>query len=136
MRTPLTYLALLTLLAACVPQQQPAPSPNPLAGATWIASELGEQPVLAQQPPTLDVQPDGSVSGKSGCNGFAGAMVVADETLTFGNLISTKIACPPPQSAQEQRYFQALEATRRYLLDGNSLRLLDDSGATLVRYER
>lgn len=128
-------LAILLLLGACTAGAPPPPG-NPLAGPTWVANEIGGQPVLARQPATLDVKADGSLSGESGCNGYAGAMTVVGETLTFGQLIATKKACPGPEMEQEARYFQALDATRRYLLDGVELRLLDESGATLVLLRR
>ncbi len=126
--------AVLLLLGACA-AAPPRPG-NPLAGPTWVANAIGGQPVLDRHPATLDVKADGSLSGESGCNGYAGAMTVVGETLSFGDLIATKKACPGAQMDQEARYFQALGATRRYLLDGVELRLLDETGATLVLYRR
>jgi putative lipoprotein len=130
----LAALSVLVLLAACA--TKPAPQSNPLAGPTWVANEIAGQGVLPRHPATLDVRSDGSLSGESGCNGYAGAMTVAGETLSFGDLIATKKACPGEQMEQEARYFQALGAARRYLLDGVELRLLDEAGATLVLYRR
>ena len=73
------------------------PQSNPLAGPTWVANEIAGQGVLPRHPATLDVRSDGSLSGESGCNGYAGAMTVAGETLSFGELIATKKACPGEQ---------------------------------------
>ncbi len=126
----------LVLLVGCAPQEPPAAAANPLAGAPWVAQEIAALPVLAEHPATLEVKPDGSVSGKSGCNGFAGASTLQGDSIAFGALAATKMACPGPQMEQEGRYFAALAASRRYLLDGDTLRLLDAGGATLVLYRR
>lgn len=135
----LIFAGLTLALAACVqpssPQQPaPTPTPHPLGGTSWSAVEIAAQPVL--YPATLEVKADGSVSGKSGCNGFAGASTATNDAIGFGPLAATKMACPDAQMQQEARYFAALDATRRYLLEGNSLRLLDAGGATVVRYTR
>ena len=63
--------------------------------------EIAAQPVF--YPATLEVKDDGSVSGKSGCNGFAGASTATADQLSFGPLAATKMACPEPQMQQEAR---------------------------------
>jgi heat shock protein HslJ len=126
----------LALLAACAPQEPPAAAANPLAGAPWVALEIAALPVLAEHPATLEVQQDGSVTGRSGCNGFAGASTLQGDSIAFGALAATKMACPEPQMEQEGRYFTALVASRRFLLEGDTLRLLDAGGATVVLYRR
>lgn len=136
MRNALLAGLALALLSACAPKEQPAPATNPLAGPAWVAEEIAALPVLSDHPATLEVQPDGSVSGKSGCNGFAGASTVQGDSIAFGALAATKMGCPEPQMEQEGRYFAALAASRRYLLEGDTLRLLDAGGATVVLYRR
>ena len=136
MRRALLACSALVCLVGCAPGAPPAATANPLAGAPWVAQEIATLPVLAEHPATLEVKADGSVSGKSGCNGFAGASTLQGDSIAFGALAATKMGCPGPQMEQEGRYFAALAASRRYLLDGDTLRLLDAGGATLVLYRR
>jgi len=126
----------LALLTACAPKDAASPAANHLAGAPWVAQEIAALPVLAAHPATLEVRSDGSVSGKSGCNGFAGASTLQGDNIAFGALAATKMACPEPQMEQEGRYFTALAASRRFLLESDTLRLLDAAGATVVLYRR
>ena len=143
MRNALVGGLLVALLAACTPMTQPAdPTPNPppvvdaspLAGPVWVAIEIATRPVLTEA--TLLVQPDGAVSGTSGCNSFAGQSLTIGDAIAFDDMASTRMACADPQMQQEARYFQALTAATRYQLSGESLRLLDAGGTTLVLYRR
>jgi len=143
MRYALVGGLLVALLAACTPTTQPAsPSPNPppvvdaspLAGPVWVAIEIAKRPVLTEA--TLLVQPDGTVSGTSGCNNFAGQSLTIGDAIAFDDMASTRMACADPQMQQEANYFQALTAATRYQLSGDSLRLLDAGGTTLVLYRR
>ena len=77
---------------------------------------------------------DGKVSGHAGCNSYFGSAIVSGEAITFGNLGSTKMACPEPAMSQEARLLDALDGTRGYRLQDNALLLLDGAGTTLVRF--
>jgi heat shock protein HslJ len=67
-----------------------------------------------------------TAEGHAGCNRFGGSVTVAaPDQLTFGPLRSTRMACPA--LATESSFLQALEATRRYRISGDTLRLYDAS---------
>ena len=83
---------------------------------------------------TLIVADDGKVSGHAGCNGYFGSVIIDTAAMSFGNLGSTKIACPEPAMGQEDRLLRALDGTRGYRLEDASLLLLDGAGSTLVRF--
>jgi heat shock protein HslJ len=143
MRYALVGAFVLALVAGCAPMSQPsqpAPKPapvvdaSPLAGPVWAAIEIAARPVLTEA--TLLVEADGTVSGTSGCNNFAGQSMVVGDAIAFDDLASTRMACTDPQMQQEARYYQALSAATRYRMGSDTLRLLDDSGATLVLYRR
>ncbi len=71
-----------------------------------------------------------------GCNRIAGKPEFSDKKLTFGPMMTTRMACPPPLDAVERQYLSALEAVRGYRLDGGKLVFLNDSGEALVTLER
>jgi heat shock protein HslJ len=117
-------LALLVVaLGVCAPAQAQDGS-TPLAGTSWRLIELnGERVAPAGNPLTLQFAADGSrVSGYGGCNQFSGEYAQNGASLRLGPLAYTRRACPEPDlNAQETAYFQALESTTRYSLEGRQL---------------
>lgn len=79
-----------------VPEPTTAPT-TPIAGTTWVLTEAStpDGTVAAPAEPEAYVSFDaaGTVLGNTGCNGFSGTAHVADDSLTFEPLISTKVAC-------------------------------------------
>lgn len=122
-------------LAACAlgpgEARQAAPA---LYESTWLAEEVMGQPVAPQVTSSLEVDSDGKVSGNAGCNGYFGSVIIDGAAMSFGNLGSTKIACPEPARSQEDRLLSALDSTRGYHLQDDRLVLLDGAGDTLVRF--
>ncbi|HEX5871158.1 MAG TPA: META domain-containing protein [Longimicrobium sp.] len=118
------WLALVMVaLGASVPAQAQGGN-APLAGTSWTLVELNGQPVLpAGEPLTLNFAADEQrVSGNGGCNQFSGPYTQNGASLRFGPLISTRRACvEEPLNAQETAYFQALESTTRYSVEGGQL---------------
>jgi heat shock protein HslJ len=73
-------------------------------------------------------------TGFGGCNGISGRYDVQGQSLRFGPMIRTQMACPSLDT--ENAFLRALEGTRRYRLrDPRSLELLDASGRVLARLE-
>ncbi len=107
---------------------------EPLFDRTWVAQEVKGLPVAPQVQSSLQVAPDGKVSGHTGCNGYFGSVIIDGQAMSFGNLGSTRIACPEPAMSQEDRLLSALDGTRGYRLQDGNLLLLDGAGETLVRF--
>jgi heat shock protein HslJ len=127
--------ALATSLAACALTDDPTDvQAERLYGRTWIAEEVGGQPVSVGLEPSLVVEADGRVSGHAGCNGYFGSVIVVGDAMSFGNLGSTRKACPEPAMSAEGRLLSALDSTRGYELQDGDLVLLDGAGAALVRF--
>jgi heat shock protein HslJ len=52
--------------------------------------------------PVLEINiNENRVSGHDGCNNFVGRAVVKGENITFGNLASTRMACPNMQTSAQ-----------------------------------
>ena len=108
-------------LGASVPAQAQGGG-DPLAGTSWRLVELNGQPVIGTEPLTLNFGTDGRVSGYGGCNQFSGEYSQNGASLRIGPLLSTRRAClEPALNTQETAYFQALESTTRYSIEGGQL---------------
>ncbi|WP_193370989.1 META domain-containing protein [Pelagibius marinus] len=107
---------------------------EPLFDRTWVAEEMKGLPAAPQVQSSLQVAADGKVSGHTGCNGYFGSVIIDGQAMSFGNLGSTRIACPEPVMVQEDRLLSALDGTRGYRLQDDNLLLLDGAGDTLARF--
>ena len=80
---------------------------------------------------------DGKVSGSGGCNRIAGSYTLAGETIAFGQMVSTMMACAPAVGEQEQRFMRVLGQAKRWRITPEGwLLLLDPQGAPLARLAR
>lgn len=125
-------LALVMALGACTPAQVQGGSdaPVPLAGTSWVLTELnGQTPVAGGSRLTLAFAAgEPRVSGNGGCNQFTGPYAQNGASLRMGPLASTRRAClDPAGNAQETAYLQALESTTRFATDGGQLLLYRDT---------
>ena len=131
--TPKVMLVLSLMLGAlgCRPA---AREPAALTGVTWVVTEVAGAPVQlapGQRPATLSLDTNGVATGFAGCNGFRGRYRLANDSLTFSDLMMTKMACEPGLEL-EVAFTRALDATRRYRLEGNRLVLIDNPGPLAV----
>jgi heat shock protein HslJ/uncharacterized membrane protein len=102
----------------------------------WRVIRLGDGMPPEGVTVTIAFAPDGTVSGSSGCNRFTGSYTLSGEGLTFGDMASTRMACPMPQMETEQRFLDLLaKITRATPGDNAQLRLMagDDQAMVLDR---
>ncbi len=144
-------LAVTLLLGACADQAAVAPpvavTPAPetnvnlkdtLFPSSWIAIDLAGTPVIAGTSVTLAFDPTGRVSGRGGCNNFAGGATLEGDRLSFTPLASTRMACiDNGVSAQEAAYFDALGKVRRAVVTAaGTLELRGEDGGEIVVFVR
>ena len=75
---------------------QPAPAAEPLpivSGHDYRITAISGARVTGSRPVTISFGEDGRVSGFGGCNRFGGSFKEMNGKLTFGDLISTMMAC-------------------------------------------
>jgi heat shock protein HslJ len=122
-----------TLLDTLAASEGTMPS---LFDITWNLTELN-----GQAPPTgaggrpatlLLAAADQRASGFSGCNRMTGTYQHAGDSLSFGPMAMTRMACPDGM-ALEQQYAAALEGVRTFRLSAAGLELMGDSG-TVARF--
>lgn len=114
---PLFLIAAAPVLSAC---QTPPAALSPqeeaallkLTGKEYRVTAIGGQPVSGQRPMTVKFGEDGRVGGFGGCNTYGGSFGETDGKITFGDIISTMMACLDPKSgAQEGALYAALKGT-------------------------
>ena len=54
----------------------------------------GRRPVL-RRPPTTTFEDNDRFGGSTGCNAMGGTAAVHEKTITFSDVITTKMACDP-----------------------------------------
>jgi heat shock protein HslJ len=64
---------------------------------------------------------EGRVAGTTGCNRYMGAYEVEGDSLAFGPIATTMMACPPPADAVERAYVAALASVTGWRRDGDQL---------------
>lgn len=72
---------------------------------------------------------DGTAAVHGGCNTYFGSYELDGDSLTFGELAGTRMACGPAETAVEDYFLGALEGVAGYaVLDDGTLQLLDADG--------
>jgi heat shock protein HslJ len=115
-------LAATLAAAGCATPSGPAPPVRSLAGTSWNLTAIDDTPPVSGSQPTLELAADGRASGEASCNRFNGAWTQAGQSLTFGQMATTRRAClNPALSEQETRYLKALEGSATYRQDNGKL---------------
>lgn len=136
-KTVLLVVAVAILvLTACAPitrEGASAPAGDPLAGTSWVLSELNGQPVLADTTISLQFGAEGQASGTDGCNRYTTSYSAEGDAIQFSpNAAMTMMACPTPIMDQATAYMAALTTAATFAVDGDTLTLSDASGAPLA----
>lgn len=100
----------------------------------WLAEDIRGGGVLDRVQSVLEIAADGTVTGRGGCNRMGGTATISGSSITFGPIISTKMACIPAVMDQEGKFFSALENVRAWRIDKvtGKLSLLDAAGKPLA----
>jgi copper homeostasis protein (lipoprotein) len=110
----------------------------PLQDMMWKVVRLRGRSVTVaegQREPHLVLHTeDGRLSGSGGCNRLMGTYEVRGDTLQFGAVATTMMACPEGME-QEQRLLEALAEVVTFRLEGVHLELYAADGEPLLRLE-
>lgn len=89
----------------------------PLVGTDWTVDALTSLKSSATLPKGtagkahFTFGEDGTVSGSLGCNSFHASARISGSTVTFGRLLSTRMACSPALNQVEQGVLKVLRGT-------------------------
>jgi heat shock protein HslJ len=126
--------AVLSLAAVGGTAKAQAASPPTLTGKTWQLTKLG--PVDRKKAGiTARFEPNGRVSGFSGCNNYSGTYRAAGGSINVSRKLAvTQKACARVVMGQERLYLVALTAARKYSIAGSTLTLRGRSGLTVATF--
>ena len=102
---------------------------RPLRGTKWVVDTLVEGDAASSVPAGVEayltVEEGKSFRGNTGCNGMGGNSDVheARSTITFSEVITTKMACDDDRMRVERAVLATLEGDVRYQVDADVLRL-------------
>ena len=129
-------LALLCGMSACSSVQ--STPDEPLLNRYWRALEIEGKPVAARNnhaEPHLVLAVENRTHGSDGCNRFNGSYETSAQTLRFGRLASTMMACIPPVDVMSREFHAVLGSTTTFQIQGKQLTLLDGEGRIRMRLE-
>ncbi|WP_442755967.1 META domain-containing protein [Methylocystis sp. JAN1] len=125
--------AAVCLLASLIPTASfAAPA---LTGGYRIVSVAGAEGLDVART-HAEFEANGRFNSTVGCNRIAGTPAFSGSGLTFGPMMATRMACPPPLDQVERIYTEALRKVRGYTLSGKSLVFTGEGGEALVTLER
>jgi heat shock protein HslJ len=116
----------------------PTPVDSPVLKETsWRLEDLGGAAAIAGVQATLEFPGEGRVAGRGSCNRFFGTVEIAGETIRFGPLAATRMACvDPAANDQEKRYLEALQDAERFAFDGPALLIYSRNNDRPLRFSR
>ena len=129
---PAVWIAALAVVGLAV--MAGASGSERLEGPTWLAENIKGGGVIDNAQSTLVFASAGRVTGSGGCNRLFATATIAGDTLMFGGVGTTRMACAPALMDQEQKFLGALAATRTFRFEGPYLRFYDAAGAELIRF--
>ncbi len=100
---------------------------RPLVGTQWVATSIIDGATASSLPEGVEVTlefVDGRMQGRFGCNSGGGDYTVDGTTITFGPLMTTKMACEAPQATVESHVLSVLERDVEFAIEGGSLTLM------------
>lgn len=113
--------------------------PAALVGTTWTVTGTVANEAVSSVPidstASITIAEDGTVAVNTGCNTGSGSVEVGDDTLTFGPIAITKMACPPEQTALETSVLAVVQGDVAYEIDGSHLSLRSGDGDDQVGLE-
>jgi heat shock protein HslJ len=130
-------LAFAAMLSACAAPEADSPptESSTLVGTEWVLVSLNSTAPIADREITLSFDRE-SIEGSAGCNTYGGSYTASGDSLRLSGVYATEMACVEPEGimAQEQAYFQALNAAARYQMDGDRLELYDEAGTQILAF--
>jgi putative lipoprotein len=130
----LAGIALVMLQGRQMAQQNVLGGGAALTGINWRPITLGNETIPEDSDIFVSFAVDGGIKGRGGCNNFFGSLEQTESGIEIGPLGVTRMACPPPIMNRETAFLEALQKTRDFQANDESMRLLDDEGNVLAEF--
>ena len=128
----------IALLAGCAADKAKQDKAS-LENTYWKLVRVGDGPVGSgpgqREPHLILRRQDHRVSGFTGCNQMAGGYSLDGQTLSFTQMISTKMACLGGGMDTEAQFTAALQQVHGWSIAGDKLTLSDASGQSVIELE-
>jgi len=102
---------------------------RPLRGTKWVVDTIVDRDAASSVPAGVEAviafDNENRFGGNTGCNGMGGSAVVdeAKSTITFSEVITTKMACDDDRMRVERAVVATLDGDVTYRIDADVLRL-------------
>jgi heat shock protein HslJ/uncharacterized lipoprotein YbaY len=103
-----------------------------LTGPEWTVEDIMGGGIVDSSKVTIRFEGGQRIEGSGGCNSYSGPFDLTGEGLTFGNLMSTMMACEPSLMDQERRFFDALQSVALFDVDETGALLLKTQDGTVA----
>ena len=103
----------------------------------WKLTRMGDEaiiPIAEAREPHIVLNVDGRMAGSDGCNQLSASYEIDGDTIGFGEIATTRMACPQGEE-QARQFREALERASRYRVVGSHLELFNEAGEMLARFE-
>lgn len=107
---------------------------RPLEGTRWVLESLIDGQAVSSVPQGVEafLQFEGDrVTGNAGCNQMSGKAVQSPDSITFSNVVTTKMACVGDRGSVEGVVLGVLDGKVAMRIDGDLLELKHPSGTGL-----
>lgn len=105
-----------------------------LTGASWRPIMIGSEAIPEDSGMFVTFAVDGGINGSGGCNSFFGTLEQGESGIAVRPLGSTEMACAQPIMSRESAFLEALQKTKGFETEKDSMRLLDDEGSVLAQF--
>lgn len=106
-----------------------------LYGSDWMLHAIDGHDVMDGSRADLIIASDGTFHGNASCNAMGGKVTVVDHKITFSPAFTTKMACTPSGTMeQEDRYLATLRQVAAWRLAGHVLYLNNANGTQILRF--
>jgi heat shock protein HslJ len=105
---------------------------NQAAGREWILLSLNGKAVASEKPPTMKFA-HGKVSIFGGVNRLSGSYALVGESVTLGELMSTRMAGPPELMELDSSFSKIMATVDGLHVSGNELELLS-MGSVVAKF--
>lgn len=118
----------IILFSACSVLKK-SDKPEKLENSNWVLVNIGNEKPVSENPITLLFQTENKFSGKAACNRYFGEFMQNQNSISFKNVGSTKMACPNLNT--ESKYFSILNSVESFEIKKSQLHLKSEE-TTLI----
>jgi len=128
-----SFAAAMLFLAGCTSTPEEAAT---LVGPVWIAEQVAGGALPVDPQVTLQFGADGNAAGKGGCNQYSGPYQTTGSNISFGAMVSTKMACDGAIMEREQAYLDLLARVSTYEVRNDAELVLYADDGKRIRLRR